>query len=62
MNNDSEGLMNDALNDPGIHLKRSVMKKQFNKNRVTLKRKKVTPIILSHSDWYGTALCQKNPG
>jgi hypothetical protein len=50
MNSDSEGLVKDALNDPGFHLKRRVIKKQFIRNNTILKKNIDVPIIRSHFD------------
>jgi hypothetical protein len=60
MNRDSDELVKDSLSDPGFHLNRNVMKKQFMTKSTTLKRKNITPMILNHSDRYGTAIRQSN--
>jgi hypothetical protein len=60
MNRDSDGLVKERLRDPGFHLNRNVMKKQFMRNSTTLKRKNITPRIVNHSDRYGTAIRQSD--
>jgi hypothetical protein len=58
-NRDSEGLVKELLNDPGFHMNRKVIKKQFKTNSIKLKRNNITPITLSQSERYGTAFCQR---
>jgi len=58
MNKDSDWFMNEALKDPGFHLNRKDIKKQFITNSTRLKIITTTPIILNQSDRYGTATNQ----
>jgi hypothetical protein len=53
-NNDSDGLVNEALKEPGFHLNLNVINVQFITKRNKLKMKKIVPTILNQSDRYGT--------
>jgi hypothetical protein len=56
VNKDSDGLLKEAVNDPGCHLNLNVMNIQFIKNSTRLKINTTVPTILSQSDRYGTTM------
>jgi hypothetical protein len=58
VNKDSDGLVKEAVNDPGFHLNRKVINMQFIKNNTRLKINTTVPTILSQSDRYGTTKYQ----
>jgi hypothetical protein len=55
MNKLSRWSVNDSTRLPGRQRNRSVMQMQFMTNRQRLRKKKASPMPVSHCDLYGTA-------